>query len=139
MQIKCFTFSLQPYYIYNRSMPTCCITALYYPLIRGDLSAWLIGQRQGIFCDMFSVHFYLCCRIFKSYWIIVVFTVLKIKAVPCMWNVETKLILVVIWATGTISKSSRKYPSNIPRKHDIKKLQKTVILSTAHIFCKVKM
>lgn len=130
MQIKYYTFSMQPYYIYNRSMPTCCTTVLYYPLILGDLLAWLIGLHQGVFCDMFNIHFYLSRRIFKDYWIVVV---------PCMWNVETKLILVVIWATGTISKSSRKYPSNVPRKHDIKKLQKTVILGTAHIFWKVLM
>lgn len=96
-----------------------------------SVNSWrFIGLHQGVFCDMFNVHFYLSRRIFKDYWIVVV---------PCMWNVETKLILVVIWATGTISKSSRKYPSNVPRKHDIKKLQKTVILGTAHIFWKVLM
>jgi len=26
-----------------------------------------------------------------------------------MWNVKTVLILIIIWATGTISKSFRKY------------------------------
>jgi len=138
MQIKYYTFSMQPYYIYNRSMPTCCTTVFYYPLILGDLSAWLSGQLQGVFCDMFSVRFYLSLWIFTSEWIFVAFTVLKIKVVPCMWNVETKLIPVVIGATGTIPKSSRKYPSNIPRKH-IKELQKVAILGTAHIFCKVLM
>ena len=51
-----------------------------------------------------------------------------------MWNVETKVIPVLIWATVTISKSSRNYPSNIPRKHNIKKLQKIAILGSAHIF-----
>ena len=30
-----------------------------------------------------------------------------------MWNVETKVIPVIIGATGTISKSFRKYMSNI--------------------------
>jgi hypothetical protein len=34
-------------------------------------------------------------------------------------------------ATGTISKSFRKYPSNIVGKHDIKELQKRAILRTA--------
>ena len=34
-----------------------------------------------------------------------------------MWNVETKVIPVIIRATGTNSKSFRKYVSNIPGKH----------------------
>jgi len=34
-----------------------------------------------------------------------------------MWNVKTKVIPVIIGATGTISKSFRKYVSNIPGKH----------------------
>jgi hypothetical protein len=50
-----------------------------------------------------------------------------------MWNVKTKVTPVIIGATGTISKSFRKYLSNIPGKHDIKELQKTAILGTAHI------
>jgi len=33
-----------------------------------------------------------------------------------MWNVKTKVMPVIIWATGTISKSVRKYMSNIPGK-----------------------
>jgi hypothetical protein len=41
-----------------------------------------------------------------------------------MWNVKTKVTPVIIGATGTISKSFRKYLSSIPGKHDIKKLQK---------------
>ena len=54
-----------------------------------------------------------------------------------MWNVKTKVIPVIIWATGTISKSFRKYVSNIPGKHEVKELQKTAILGTAHILRKV--
>jgi len=54
-----------------------------------------------------------------------------------MWNVKTNVIPVVIGATGTISKSFRKYVSNIPGNHEVKKLQKTDILGTAHIFRKV--
>jgi hypothetical protein len=54
-----------------------------------------------------------------------------------MWNVETKVILVIIGATGTISKSFRKYMSNIPGNHEVTELQKTVILGTAHILRKV--
>jgi len=55
-----------------------------------------------------------------------------------MWNVKTKVIPVIIGATGTISKSFRKYMSNIPGKHEVKELQKTAILGTAHILRKVQ-
>jgi hypothetical protein len=54
-----------------------------------------------------------------------------------MWNVKTKTIPVIIGATGTISKSFRKYVSNIPGNHEVKELQKTAILGTAHILRKV--
>jgi hypothetical protein len=54
-----------------------------------------------------------------------------------MWNVKTKMIPVTIGATGTISKSFRKYMSNIPGNHEVKELQKTAILGTAHILRKV--
>jgi hypothetical protein len=47
------------------------------------------------------------------------------------------MIPVIIGATGTILKSFRKYVSNIPGNHEIKELQKTAILGTAHIFRKV--
>ena len=56
-----------------------------------------------------------------------------------MWNVKTKVKPVIIGATGTISKSFRKYVINIPRKHEAKELQKTAILGTAHILQKVLM
>jgi hypothetical protein len=59
--------------------------------------------------------------------------------IQCMWNVRTKVIPAIIWATGTISKSFRKYVSNIPGKHEFKELQKTAILGTAHILRKVLM
>jgi hypothetical protein len=54
-----------------------------------------------------------------------------------MWNVKTKVIPVIRGATGTISKSLRKYVSNIPGNHEVKELQKTAILVTAHILRKV--
>jgi len=54
-----------------------------------------------------------------------------------MWNVKTKVISVIIGATGTISKSFRKYVSNIPGNLEVKELQKTAILGTAHILRKV--
>jgi hypothetical protein len=54
-----------------------------------------------------------------------------------MWNVKTKVIPVIIGATGTISKSFRKYVRNIPGSHEVKEIQKTAILGTAHILRKV--
>jgi hypothetical protein len=56
-----------------------------------------------------------------------------------MWNVKTKVMAVITEATGTISKSFRKYVSNIPGKHEVKELQKTAIWGTAHILRKVLM
>ena len=56
-----------------------------------------------------------------------------------MWIVRTKVIPVIIGATGTISKSFRKYVTNIPGKHEVKELQKTAILGTAHIVREVLM
>jgi hypothetical protein len=54
-----------------------------------------------------------------------------------MWNVKTSVIPVIIGVTGTISKSFRKYVSDIPGKHDVKELQKTAILGTTNILRKV--
>jgi hypothetical protein len=59
--------------------------------------------------------------------------------IPRIWNIKTKVTPVKIGATGTIAKSFRKYLSSIPGKHDIKKLQKTAILGTAHTLRKVIM
>jgi hypothetical protein len=56
-----------------------------------------------------------------------------------MWNIKPKVIPVIIGATGTISKSFRKYRSNIPGNHEIKELHKTAILGTAHVLRKVLM
>jgi len=56
-----------------------------------------------------------------------------------MWNVKTKVIPAIKGATGTISKSFRKYLSNTPGKYEVKELQKTAILGTAHILWKVLM
>jgi len=54
-----------------------------------------------------------------------------------MWNVKTEVTSVIICATWTISKSFRKYVSNIPGNHTVKELQKSAILGTAHILRKV--
>jgi hypothetical protein len=56
-----------------------------------------------------------------------------------MWNVKTKVIPVIIGASGSVSKSFRKYVSNIPGKHEVKELQNEAILGTAHILRKVLM
>ena len=50
----------------------------------------------------------------------------------CMWTVNTKVIPVIIGAIETVSTSLRQYLSNIPGKREIKGLQKTAILGTAH-------
>jgi hypothetical protein len=56
-----------------------------------------------------------------------------------LWYVKTKVTSVITGATGTTSKSFRKYLSSILGKHDIKELQKTAILGTTHILRKVLM
>jgi len=56
-----------------------------------------------------------------------------------MWNVKTKVNPVIAGPTGTISKSFRKYVSNIPGKHEVMELQTTATLATAHIHRKVLM
>jgi hypothetical protein len=53
-----------------------------------------------------------------------------------MWVVKTRVIPIIIEATGTISKSFRKYMSNKPGHHEVRELQKTAILGTAHILRK---
>ena len=56
-----------------------------------------------------------------------------------MCNVKRKVIPAITGATGSISKSFRKYVCNIIGNHEVKELQKTAILGTAHIFRKVLM
>jgi hypothetical protein len=59
--------------------------------------------------------------------------------VQSTWNVKTRVIPVIIVETGTISKSLGKYVSSISGNHDVRELQKTAILGTAHILRKVLM
>jgi hypothetical protein len=54
-----------------------------------------------------------------------------------MWNVKTRVIPVIIGATGTISISFRKYVSSIPGNHEVREVQKTAILDTEHTFRQV--
>ena len=58
-----------------------------------------------------------------------------ITEIRSTWNV----IPAIIGATGTISESLRQYLSNTPGKHEIKGLQKTAILCTAHKLREVPM
>jgi hypothetical protein len=39
-----------------------------------------------------------------------------------MWNVKTRVIPVIIGATGSISKSLGKYVSSIPGNHEVREL-----------------
>ena len=52
-------------------------------------------------------------------------------------TIEIQRMWMVIGATRTISKSFRKYISNIPGNHEVKELQKTTILGSARILRKV--
>ena len=69
--------------------------------------------------------------------VLMVLIIIIIIIIIMVWNVKTKMIPVIIGATGTISKSFRKYVSNIPGNHEVKELHKTAILGTAHILRKV--
>jgi hypothetical protein len=53
---------------------------------------------------------------------ILLYKALTIEIQP-MWNVKTKAISVIIWATGTISKSLRPYLSNVEGKGGINPLK----------------
>jgi hypothetical protein len=61
------------------------------------------------------------------------------KETQRMWNAKAKVIPVITQATVTISKSFRRHVSNTQGNHDVRKLQKTDILGTAHIIRKVLM
>ena len=63
----------------------------------------------------------------------------RIVEIQRMWNVKSKVIPLIIGATGTISKSLIQYQSNVIRKHEIKELQKTAVLGTAHLVQEVLM
>ena len=43
--------------------------------------------------------------------------------IQCVWTVKTKLIPVIVEATGTTSKSFRKYVGKIPGKHETEEMQ----------------
>ena len=56
-----------------------------------------------------------------------------------MWNVKSKVMIVITEAAGTMAKSFRKFLSNILGKHGIRELQRTATLVTAHLLRKVLM
>ena len=56
-----------------------------------------------------------------------------------MWNVKTKVIAVITEATGTISKSFRKYPSQHIVKACHQGSTKAAILGTTHTLREVLM
>ena len=56
-----------------------------------------------------------------------------------IWNVKAEVIPIIRRVSEPMSESFTKYPSNIPGKHDIKQLQTTAILGTAHVLGKVLM
>jgi hypothetical protein len=49
-----------------------------------------------------------------------------------MRNVKTRVIHVITGATGTITKSFRKYLGNIPGRYEIKELQNSHIVYSTH-------
>ena len=69
--------------------------------------------------------------------VVIVIIIIIIIIIQRMWKVKRRVIPVIIGATGTISKSFRKYISNISGNHEVKELQKTAILGTAHLLRKV--
>jgi len=52
-----------------------------------------------------------------------------------MWNVKAKVIPVITGANGTLSKSLRRYVSNIPGKQEITELQKRKPYWALHAYC----
>jgi len=56
-----------------------------------------------------------------------------------MSNIKIKVIPEITGASGTISESLRQHLSNRAGEHDIKELQKTAILGTAHKLREVPM
>jgi hypothetical protein len=56
-----------------------------------------------------------------------------------MWSVKTKLIPLIIGATGSTSQSFRKYLRSIQGKHEVREIQQSAVLGTAHVLQKVLM
>jgi hypothetical protein len=54
-----------------------------------------------------------------------------------MWNLKCTIILVIIGATGIVTRSLRKNLEAVPGKHSTDSLKKTAMLGTSHIIRKV--
>ena len=54
-----------------------------------------------------------------------------------MWNLKCTIILVIIGATGIVTRNLRKNLEAVPGRYSIDSLQKTAILGTSHIIRKV--
>ena len=54
-----------------------------------------------------------------------------------MWDKRVEVIPVIIGATGIVDKTLKKFLCRIPGQHYIYNLQRSAILSTAHILRKV--
>jgi hypothetical protein len=54
-----------------------------------------------------------------------------------MWNMKFMIILVLIGATGIVTKGLKKNLETMPKTHSIDPLQKTAIIGTSHIIRKV--
>jgi hypothetical protein len=54
-----------------------------------------------------------------------------------MWYLKCTIVLVIIGATGIVTKRLRKNLESIPGKHSIDSLQKAAILGTSHIIQEV--
>jgi hypothetical protein len=89
------------------------------------------GGKVDVIKTEFECIIYNLCRIIIIIIIIIINKDLTIE-IQRMWNVKNKGVPVIKGATGTISKSFRKYVKKIPRKHEDKEIQKTAILGTAH-------
>jgi len=53
-----------------------------------------------------------------------------------VWNLKCTIVLVIIGATGIVTRSLKKNLETVPGKHSIDSLQKTAILVTSHIIRK---
>ena len=54
-----------------------------------------------------------------------------------MWNLKCTIVLVIMEATGIVTRSLRKNLETVPGKHSIDSLLQTAILGTSHTIRKV--
>jgi hypothetical protein len=91
-----------------------------------EINVWFTLRIQNLTLKEaveYRVNITMACHIAET-WLIIIIIIIIMQG---MWNVKTGVIPVIIGATGTISKSFRKYVSTIPGNHDVRELQKTSI------------